>query len=70
MFKFIIYDFHDTTKEIRYKRWIVFANSFERAKLLIGGKRQLTLWSKKQVFGTNKEGIIKYYENKGYKNNR
>ena len=70
MIRFVIRDYAGKVYDSYFRQWVVFANSFERAKELIGGNNLLTIYNSRRVTGTNKERILKYYENNGYKNNR
>jgi hypothetical protein len=67
MTRFVIRDYNGKLYDSYFKQWVIFANSLERAKELIGGNdlNKLTLYFSKPIKGTNKEKIHKYYENKG-----
>jgi hypothetical protein len=70
MIRFVIRDYTDKDYDSYFKQWVIFANSFERAKELIGGSNFLSIYTSRTVTGTNKERILKYFENNGYKNNK
>jgi len=63
MTKYVIRDYNGNLYDSHFKQWTVFACSFERAKELIGGYKNLIVYFSKNVKGTNKEKIHKYYEN-------
>jgi hypothetical protein len=70
MTKFVIRDYNGKLYDSYFKQWVVFANSLKRAKELIGGDKPLDVYFSKTIKGTNKERILKYYENQGFKNNK